>query len=289
MNKPTYTSQNLTYATSDAAVLRVDTSVGPDSEPNASTGRFSVRVTSKTTYNKGLFIFDIRHTPYGCGTWPALWLTDPSNWPDHGEIDVLESVNQGTNGNQMTLHTSSDCSMSVKREQTGKTNNKNCDSSKDDNSGCGVVGDDDSYGEAFNKNEGGVMALEWREAGLRMWQFARHAIPKDITNKSPTPDSWGTALADFPSTDCNIGSHFKNQSIVTNIDLCGDLVYAVYDDSGCKLTDSRQPRRRTLTKKQARATALISLPTTLMHSTMLTGSLVTSRCTRLLERLIGRP
>lgn len=192
-----------------------------------------MRVESKTTYNKGLFIFDVRHTPYGCGTWPALWLTDPSNWPDNGEIDVFESVNQGTDGNQMTLHTDSGCSMNVKRKQTGHVEQKNCDHSKNDNAGCGVTGGDDSYGQGFNKGEGGVMALEWRDAGMRMWQFARDSIPSDITNKAPTPDSWGTAAADFPSTDCDIGSHFKNNSIVANIDLCGSLVYSAWDNSGC--------------------------------------------------------
>ena len=55
---------NLTYASSTSAVMRVDTSV-----TDASTGRFSVRITSKNTYNNGLFIFDVLHTPYGCGTW----------------------------------------------------------------------------------------------------------------------------------------------------------------------------------------------------------------------------
>ena len=55
---------NLTYASSTSAVLRVDTS-----ETDASTGRKSVRISSKNQYNDGLFIFDILHTPYGCGTW----------------------------------------------------------------------------------------------------------------------------------------------------------------------------------------------------------------------------
>ncbi|KAJ0158845.1 putative glycosidase C21B10.07 [Colletotrichum tanaceti] len=63
---------NLTYATSDTAVLRVDHTTGNTSTPDASTGRFSVRVESKTQYDKGLFIFDVKHTPYGCASWPAL-------------------------------------------------------------------------------------------------------------------------------------------------------------------------------------------------------------------------
>lgn len=35
-------------------------------------------------------------------TWPALWLSDVYNWPLHGEIDVMEQVNQATSGNIMS-------------------------------------------------------------------------------------------------------------------------------------------------------------------------------------------
>ncbi|EOO01541.1 putative glycoside hydrolase family 16 protein [Phaeoacremonium minimum UCRPA7] len=224
---------NLTYASSSTAVVKVDTSVGNTSTPDASTGRYSVRVHSKTQYNSGLFIFDVKHTPYGCATWPALWLTDPDNWPDHGEIDVMEAVNQATDGNEMTLHTTDGCKMNHKRKMTGSALKTNCDHDANDNAGCGVEGDDDTYGETFNSNGGGVMALEWRDAGIRVWQFARDSIPDDITSGSPVPSSWGTALADFPNTGCDIGSHFKNQSIIVNIDLCGDLTNSVYSSSGC--------------------------------------------------------
>ena len=68
-------AQNLTYASTTSAVLRVDTS-----DTDSSTGRLSVKVSSKNTYNTGLFVFDVIHSPYGCSTWPALWMTDLSNW-----------------------------------------------------------------------------------------------------------------------------------------------------------------------------------------------------------------
>lgn len=219
----------MTWAGENSAVLRVDTT-----EKNASTGRLSVRVESKKTYNSGLFIFDIKHTPHGCATWPALWLTDSWHWPKHGEIDIMEATNQADDGNQMTLHSTKDCSMDVKRKMSGSVEKDNCDKDANGNAGCGVEGDKDTFGVKYNDNGGGVMAVEWREAGIRMWQFARNAIPSDITSKKPTPQTWGIAAADFPSTKCDIGSHFKNSSIVANIDLCGDLVYAVWDKSGCK-------------------------------------------------------
>ncbi|KAH9909969.1 glycoside hydrolase family 16 protein [Xylariomycetidae sp. FL2044] len=227
-------SLNLTYASEDSAILRVDTSVGPDSEPNASTGRFSVRVESKTQYENGLFIFDVKHTPYGCGTWPALWLVDQNNWPNHGEIDVMEAVNNATDGNQMTLHTTDNCQMGgIKRKMTGTNVHSNCYNATNDNAGCGVQGPTDSYGATYNDVSGGIMALEWRDAGIRMWEFGRNEIPDDITAKTPDPSTWGTAAADFPNTDCDIGSHFKNQSIIINIDLCGQYAGGVYAQSGC--------------------------------------------------------
>jgi hypothetical protein len=134
-------------------VLKVDTTF---SGSEAASGRQSVRVTSKNTYADGLFIYDVIHTPYGCGTWPALWLTDPSNWPEHGEIDVVEAANAGTFGTQSTLHTSKGCSMGVKRKESGSVDQKDCYNEANDNSGCGVKGTKSSYGPEFNSKGGGV-------------------------------------------------------------------------------------------------------------------------------------
>jgi hypothetical protein len=78
------------------------------------------------------------------------------------------------------------------------------------------------------------MAMEWRDQGIRMWQFGRDAIPNDITSKQPDPSSWGEADADFPDTGCDISSHFGNQSIIVNIDLCGQYAGGVYAQSGCR-------------------------------------------------------
>lgn len=220
MNERTAQSLNLTYATETSAILRVDSLT-----PKALAGRNSVRIESKSTYDNGLFIFDIIHTPYGCGTWPALWLTDGYNWPMNGEIDILETTNEGAHGNEVTLHSTKGCKMNIKRKQTGDPVFSNCENITNSNSGCGVVGDPSTYGQAMNAAGGGVYALELRDDGVRAWFFPRGSIPSDITDPSqiPNPSTWGTALADFPSTECDIASHFRNQSIIVNIDLCGQL------------------------------------------------------------------
>jgi hypothetical protein len=134
----------------------------------------------------------------------------------------MEAVNVVTDAqNQMTLHTSDGCSMSVKRKGTGTVLDTNCLNSTNDNAGCGVQAGTATFGETYNNAGGGVVAMELRDAGIRMWQFGRSSIPADITAGTPDPSTWSEATADFPSTDCDIGTHFKNQSIIANIDLCG--------------------------------------------------------------------
>lgn len=133
--------------------------------------------------------------------------------------------------------------MSVKRLETGSPLTTDCYNGTNANSGCGVTAATSSssssitptYGPLYNALGGGIAALELRTAGIRIWQFARSAIPSDISAGIPDPSSWGTALADFPSTDCDIGSHFRNLSIVADIDLCGSWAGAtsVYANSGC--------------------------------------------------------
>ncbi|KAJ4302159.1 hypothetical protein N0V88_002295 [Collariella sp. IMI 366227] len=154
---------NLTYATPSTAIIRVDTTVGPGSVPDASTGRFSVRLESKTQYGPGLFLFDVKHTPYGCGTWPALWLTDPNNWPTNGEIDILEATNQATtSGPLVSLHTTSDCSMSdIRRSMTGTAGSEDCYNATNHNSGCGVSGPPSTYGPDFNARGGASWRLNF--------------------------------------------------------------------------------------------------------------------------------
>lgn len=82
--------------------------IGVDSKNKATSGRSSVRLTSRKSYHHGLLVADIKHMPGGaCGAWPALWMTG-AQWPQDGEIDIIEGVNHQAS-NAMTLHTADGC------------------------------------------------------------------------------------------------------------------------------------------------------------------------------------
>jgi len=176
-------------------------------------------------------LFDIIHTPVGCATWPALWTSDPNpaTWPANGEIDILEQVNaipgSSKTFSQMVLHTSPGCDVNgVVRKQTGKTLSTSCVNTTNANEGCAVSAGEGSFGTPFNSAGGGLVALELRADGIRLWQWIRSNIPaglQAVGGGVPNPSTFGEATADFPNTNCNIGEHFRNQSIIININLCG--------------------------------------------------------------------
>jgi beta-glucanase (GH16 family) len=122
---------------------------------NPSAGRASVRVTSNEGYTHGLFIADIAHMPGSiCGVWPAFWLFGP-NWPNSGEIDVIEGVNlAGTD--TITLHTAAGCTINIAGSQSGTVlQNSNCNTDNA-NTGCGVTTTTaNAYGNDFNDIGGG--------------------------------------------------------------------------------------------------------------------------------------
>jgi hypothetical protein len=157
----------------------------------------------------------------------------------------MEAVNQADTGTLVALHTTGGCHMTdIRREMSGTAGQADCHNATNYNTGCTVTGPPATHGPDFNAGGGGVVALEWRSEGIRAWMFPRDseqvrgglaAIPASSGNvTAPDPSTWGPPLADFPATSCDMGKHFRNQSIIVNIDLCGYLTEAVWEGSGCK-------------------------------------------------------
>ncbi|KAN0099863.1 glycoside hydrolase family 16 protein [Hyaloscypha variabilis] len=201
---------------------------------NPANGRLSVRVQSNQAYTHGLFIADIAHMPGSiCGVWPSYWMFGP-NFPDSGEIDIIENVNYVFT-NQLTLHTSPGCTINIAGSAAGATL---LDSNCNDNNGldgCSVTTtNQNAYGNFFNINGGGVYATLWESTGIKIWFFERGSIPSDITADAPNPSGWGTPLVSFNGgSTCNIDSFFANNNIVFDIDFCGDWAGQLWDSSPC--------------------------------------------------------
>ncbi|KIL60802.1 glycoside hydrolase family 16 protein [Amanita muscaria Koide BX008] len=229
VDQATAQSQNLSYASSNDFILRADSwTVLNPSGP----GRNSFRIRSIKTYTTAVMVFDIRHMPEGCGTWPAVWTTDESNWPNGGEVDILEGVNNLA-PNTATLHTASGCTMPSSRTQLGTASGLDCNSA----TGCTVhFPTTQSYGSQFNAGGGGWYAMERTSSDIRVWFWPRNgAVPSDIQNGATTinTDNWGTPAADFPNTDCNYAQYFDAHNIIINLTFCGQWAGVVYSQDGC--------------------------------------------------------
>ncbi|KAK6002038.1 hypothetical protein QM012_002528 [Aureobasidium pullulans] len=223
-------------------------------------GRKSLRMTSKSAFDSGtLIVADISHMvnllaamdrlnetsaltleqPDTCGTWPALWTTSQtSHWPQEGEIDIIEQAN-GAHYNQMSIHLSEkqgrchvdhDSWMRASRDRWG-------DCSEESQRGCNANDPRaNSFGGGFNRNGGGVYAMEWTWPHIRIWFFPRHSIPGGSSGPlgdQPDPAVWGQPTTSFEGADCELNKHFKNQHIVIDTTLCGIWAGGTWVSSGC--------------------------------------------------------
>ncbi|OCT52629.1 putative glycosidase C21B10.07 [Cladophialophora carrionii] len=210
--------------------------MGVDTEKVAPEGRAAVRVTSSQSFQHGLVIADIVHMPGGvCGTWPAFWMVG-SDWPNNGEIDIVEGVNDQPT-NSMTLHTSEGPVISDRTDFSGQVITSNCDINAPDqpmNAGCSI-GDISNltFGPEFNEAGGGVFATEWSSDFIKIWFFPRGSFPSDIVSSSPNPSAnWGTPNSLFQG-QFNIDDHFRNLQIVFDTTFCGQWAGAAWDTSTC--------------------------------------------------------
>jgi len=224
-------SNNLAQVNSQGnAVMAVETT------PQVASTRQSIRITTQSQYNGGLFIMDSVHMPTGCATWPAFWTNGP-NWPANGEIDIVEGVNNYTN-NQATIHTNPGCSIASSNatvlDITGSVvGGTDCSAADSGNQGCGMRSpQNNSFGSGFNANGGGVYAMQWDNSGIAVYFFPRGSVPSDISAGSPDPSGWSTPMARWPADSCNPSNFFKQHSVIFDTTLCGDWAGTAWSSSG---------------------------------------------------------
>jgi len=213
--------------------------MGVDSTEVAPNGRGAIRVSSNQTFQHALVIADIVHMPGGvCGTWPAFWMVG-ADWPNNGEIDIVEGVNDQT-ANSMTLHTGAGAIISNGTGFLGELITSDCDvnaPTQPKNAGCSI-GDVSNltFGSDFNAAGGGVFATEWTSQFVKIWFFPRGSFPEDIARGAPVPsDQWGTPKSVFQGA-FNMDDHFKDLQIIFDTTFCGQVSSTV-----CPTVNSDSP------------------------------------------------
>jgi len=215
-------SQQLAYINSRGnAIMKVD---------NTTTVKFpdrrnSIRINTKDRYTIGtMWVADMLHTPFGCSTWPAFWSSAPT-WPEGGEIDTFEGVNQVTM-NQMGLHTAAGCTHTNTSLQTSTLiNSTDCDIAANSNEGCIITNPTTkSYGAGFAQAGGGIFVTEFAPSGISIWFFTRASVPDALQGNASSidPAALGTPVATWQSDGCDITQFFEPQSLIFDISLCGD-------------------------------------------------------------------
>ncbi|KAJ5671297.1 hypothetical protein N7507_000424 [Penicillium longicatenatum] len=211
--------------------------IGVDHTTTLSTsgkGRDSVRVGTTKYYEHSLVVADIAHMPGSvCGSWPAFW-TVGKEWPQDGEIDIIEGVNLQDH-NEIVMHTAGTCAL-TDTGMSGIVNATGCGEALG-TVGCVIEGHKGSYGTSFNNNGGGVYAMEWTEEFLKIWFFPRKSIPASITKGEPDVSEFGTPMA-LVQEGCDVANSFKAQSFVFDVTFCGDWAGGVFGGSGCPMTSS---------------------------------------------------
>lgn len=241
----------------------------------------SIRLYSHTIFNGGLFSFELFHVPAGNGVWPAIWFSQDGNqtlpdgsmgkWPDNGEFDLFEQVNNA-NQNQSTLHIGpytakgmcvqsgeqwscpgeptkscgTDCTYICNPTFTPDLPDwgvPTCSTNLKNNTGCLLLGPDNSFGEAFNgtfyEGKSAVISFDWKRMTDTNFILTCYLIsdPTVINDQahgpfSPSPDTsqWQKfKYATFDSSDkMKSNCPFRDAQIIINITLCGDWAGSVF-------------------------------------------------------------
>lgn len=234
-------SQNLSFVDGEGHfVMAVSTT------PVALEGRNSVRITSKESYSDGVYVLNVTHVPMGCATWPAFWTVteDIDNWPNGGEIDIMENANNEYKANLVSVHTNTSCTIpSTISDAYGTVAYTNCSAFAPSNPGCRVEMNGTSnptWGTALNRAGGGIIAMErsfgTTGKGVRVWYFPNNSpssLPSDLKRSSTSvnTDNWPKPNAYLPISSCY--ADFAPHKIVFDITLCGDWAGNTYNQSGC--------------------------------------------------------
>lgn len=225
---PQAEEEGVVEATSNWAIIRAGRR-----SPQYKYKRMTARVESKASWKNFLSIFKFSHVPYGCGVWPALFtLANQGEWPNGGELDMLEYVNMDVS--KASFHTGGSCTLdSSAVNQYGSMPDRNrmdydCVTNYPDRLGCAP----NKWMKSAQSwaHSPGVLATQWTDKFIKLFYIPEHEIPQDIKDEAPHPEDWNRWLFSyFPLSDsCYVAA----QKLMMQINFCGDWAGKVWSADG---------------------------------------------------------
>ena len=80
--------------------------------------------------------------------------------------------------------------------------------------------------------------MNWNTSGIYAWFFPRSDIPSDVAGDSPNPDGWGLPVAAYPSSSCDFNTFFTPQTLILEIDICGNFALNVFAQTCASVASS---------------------------------------------------
>lgn len=123
----------------------------------------------------------------------------------------------------MTLHTSPGCTLATPMSASGTISTTTCDAAVAGNVGCAVLETSSAfYGKGLNEAGGAVFATLLDDDGISIWRWTEANAPADTTNGDPRPADWGTPVARWAASSCDMNTFFGPQRLTFDITLCGE-------------------------------------------------------------------
>lgn len=224
--------------------------------------RTSAKLRTKKAWTYFLMAMKYDHLPFGCGVWPSLWTTSPEEaWPNGGELDILEYVNEYPSRSSFHVGTANKCALDASElhrpgcpaledvvynfTKTGMHGHYDCVTDYPDHIGCAPNKAPLRSGKELS-GQAGVVAVEWTASYLKVFIIPAFDIPADLSSDMPRPDDWDKWLVSYypfgvserssPGSCPNPDQLMKSQQFVMNLNFCGDWGSKVWADSSCANT-----------------------------------------------------
>lgn len=191
----------------------------------------------KTMRSWRYFLAAVRftHVPVGCGLWPAFWTNGIGyRWPEGGELDVLEYVNDAPSRTALHTGARNQCQLDAKLLNTPgcpqfpdvNKMSYDCTTAYPKKLGCSSNSEPLQNPAELNVQPV-TFVIEWTEMFVKVFKIPDHAMPADLLHESPRPREWDQwVISYYPfgrSPGCpNAADLLAPQQLILNIGLCGD-------------------------------------------------------------------